>query len=353
MNARLVTGLVLLGAFGAALVFWPDTDDRTADTVGKSGPNVAIASPGSCLPCHAEVVAEWRQSMHSQAFTDPQVRAPDQSDNFRKPECIPCHAAEPIFSYGIEDGTRALARTARRQDGIDCLSCHGLPQGGVASSRTGLTAACQPVYEAKMQTDSLCAPCHNQHDTHVEWRASPAAERGETCFTCHMPPVKRDGSEAGAPRAGRDHRFLGGRDHDFAASSFTLAHELTDDGRQLSVTITNTFAGHNLPTDSRNRALDLVVTLLDARGAEVPKAEGVGDRFPGGETGTARLRFRNPYRSSGDPTTQIPAGESRTLTLPVPETARKAVIEVFYKLQPWIPDSEARWSERQEFELPG
>ena len=349
MNGRALLGVGLLGALGALLVFAPGDGDDAPPSTPSSAADRPSGSPDSCLPCHQAVVDEWRASMHSMAFTDPQVRAPDQADDFRKTECLPCHAPRPVFEYGIEDQTRVVDRVERRHDGVDCLACHGLPEGQVAASRPGLDAACRPAFREELSTQALCAPCHNQHNTHDEWRASPAFERGDSCIQCHMPRVLREHGEAGAPRSGRSHRMPGGRDKEFAVAGLSIDHEVAGD--VLKVTLNNDFAAHNLPTDSRNRALDLVVTLTDARGAELPAAEGVGDRHPGGETGTARLRFRNPYRSSGNPSTQLPAGTSRTLEVPLPPEAERARIELFYKLQPWIFDSEAHWSLREDVEL--
>src|SRR6185295_11244249 len=157
------------------------------------------------------------------------------------------------------------------------------------------TAACRPVFRAELATQQVCYACHNQHNTHDEWRASPAAAANQDCLTCHMAPVTRTGSEAGAPRAGRSHRFPGGRDRDYALDGLEVASRVDAAAAELQVTLHNAFAGHNLPTDSRNRALDLVVTLYDARGEALP-APPDEKRDPGCETGTARRRFRNPYR---------------------------------------------------------
>lgn len=347
--ARRVLAIGLLVLLMAVIWLAPDGQEDVAPTDAAPLAGQPSGSPESCLPCHQQVVDEWRSSMHAQAFTDPQVRAPDQSDNFRQAECIPCHAPRPVFEYGIEDATRVVARVQRRHDGVDCLSCHGLPDGGVASVRPGLTGACRPTLRQELSTQALCAPCHNQHDTHEEWRASPAYQQGTTCIDCHMPRVRRTGSEVGAPRSGRSHASPGGRDREFALAGLRLEHEIMDD--TLRVKLVNTFGGHNLPTDSRNRALDLVVTLYDARGAELPAAEGVGDRHPGGETGTARLRFRNPYRSSGDPSTQLPAGETAVLDIPIPPEAARARVDVFYKLEPWLSDASAHWSHGEDVVL--
>ncbi len=374
MKARALAGLTLVALLGGGL-WWlsqraaaPDAGrDGTASANAGAG-NVSVAgSPGSspaasasggfvaggpatCLPCHAEVVAEWQASMHSRAFTDPQVRAPDQSDNFQKQECLPCHASRPVFEHGIAQDTRVLARVERRSDGIDCLSCHALPGGEVAATRSGLQAPCRPALRTELSTQQMCAACHNQHNTHDEWRASPAAVAGKDCLDCHMVRTVRNGSEAGAPRAGRHHGFPGGRDRDFVLPGISLDGQIVGDEKLLRVTLGNDFAGHNLPTDSRNRALDLVVTLFDARGTALKPPAGEV-REPGCETGTARRRFRNPYRASGDPNTQLPAGEKAVLDVPLPDDAVRAVVELYYKLSPWVPDKEAFWTQRLEIAL--
>ncbi|MFT7463786.1 MAG: hypothetical protein ACI9EF_002133 [Pseudohongiellaceae bacterium] len=353
MNPRALIGVALLGGVVAGLLWIPDGGSADAPLATSAG-NIAApvySSPSDCAECHPQVVAEWRESMHSQAFTDPQVRKPSQSDNFRKSECLPCHASAPVFAFGIEEDTRVLARAERRQDGIDCNSCHGLPEGGVAASRAGLNGPCLPTYRDTLSSPSLCAPCHNQHQTHDEWRVSPAAAAGQNCRDCHMTRLRREPPSAGAPRSGRSHKFLGGRNKDFALAGLSLTHKVDHEASTLTVTLVNEFAGHNLPSDSRNRALDLVVTVRDALGVEAAPIEGLGDRFPGGATGTARLRFRNPYRSSGKTTTQIPAGEQRELVVPFADNAQSASVELLYKLEPWIPDTEAFWNKTVDVDL--
>jgi len=353
VKARAVAGISLLALLAAGLLLLqragtaPPADAEPGARLSGTG----FAGPRTCLPCHAQVVAEWEQSMHAASFTDPQVRAPDQSDNFQKQECLPCHVSAPIFEHGIETNSRALTRTERRSDGIDCLACHALPGGGVAASRGGLSAPCNPIFRPELAQHSQCYACHNQHNTHDEWLASPAAAQGLDCAGCHMPRVTREGTEAGAPRAGFSHRFLGGRDRDHALAGLRLEPAFDAATRTVTVTLTNTFAGHNLPTDSRNRALDLVVTLYDARGQPLPPAT-AETREPGCEPGTARRRFRNPYRSTGDPNTQLPAGASATVEIaPAPPEATRATAALYYKLTPFTPDAEAHWSEQLDFEL--
>ncbi len=353
MSARTIVAFVLLAALGTAIAVLssepadPHTD-HASDPVNVSIPAAAFGSPTSCLPCHQAVYDEWAASTHAIAFTDPQVRAPGQADNFRKTECLPCHAPAPLFDQGVREGERVVARIERRADGVDCIACHKTPEG-MAAARPGLTGACTPVFREEVSTHFMCAACHDQHLTHQEWLASPAFERGDDCMSCHMERVERSHTEVGGPRVGRSHRFLGGRDKDFALPGIDLSHRIDEADGTLVATIRNAFEGHHLLTDSRNRALDLVVTLYDGRGRPIPMAadaEIVDEQTEG----TARLRFRNPYRSSGKTSTQIPAGESRELAVPI-GAARRARIALHYKLEPFIPDGEAHWSHTVDVDL--
>ena len=79
------------------------------------------------MACHEEVFAEWQDSWHARSWTDPDVRAPSQSNNFLNKDCIDCHAPRPVFETGV--GNRVLPRSSRRSEGVDCIACPPLPTG--------------------------------------------------------------------------------------------------------------------------------------------------------------------------------------------------------------------------------
>jgi hypothetical protein len=178
---------------------------------------------------------------------------------------------------------------------------------------------------------ALCAPCHNQHDTVDEWMDAPEDLKGENCNHCHMPVVMRSGRE------GRDHTCYGGHSREFLLNAFSLFHEVKDG--TLVVRVKNDQCAHNFPTDSRHRALDLIVTFYRKGGLPL-KAED-REREYGQEPGTHRLRFRNPYRSeTGKENTQIPAGKEGVLEAPIPSGTEKALIQLVYKLTPFMLDED-------------
>ena len=347
---RLVAALVLAAAFAGGLLL-----------LERSGPEVASAqaatidleTSATCAPCHQAEWKEWEESMHAQAFTDPLVLASNQSNNFRKLDCIPCHAPAPVFEHGIGKLERVVERVTNREHGVDCLSCHRAYDHVVGPEHlapASANAACRPAGQAEMRSPAVCAPCHNQHNTVDQWELTTFSKAGVGCVDCHMPVVERKCAD-GTTRSGRSHRMTGGHDLATLAKAFELKSEVRAGegaGRTLVVSVSNTGAGHNFPADARHRALDVVVTLIQADGVQVPAREA---RPYGRDRGTARRRFRNPYREEterldnaqkwGRENTQILAGE--TLSLEVPFEAgsvTEARVELIYKLTPIMLDDE-------------
>jgi hypothetical protein len=155
-----------------------------------------------------------------------------------------------------------------------------------------------------------------------------------------MPLRERKPLAGGKPRMGRDHYFAGGHSRELLLNAFSLEHEVLsrEEGQAIRIRLINDKTGHNFPTDSRHRALDLILTFYKAGGLSFPPMD--GDRPFSQEPGTYRMRFRNPYRSEGGENTQIPAGEEAVLEANLPEGAQKALIQVIYKLTPFMKDEE-------------
>jgi len=280
---------------------------------GDAASAIEATSSRQCADCHAQVYAEWEGSQHAFSFQNPAVRS--QSRDFANKDCIDCHAPRPVFETGM--GQRVLPRTARRVEGVDCISCHLLPDGGVAGTITDPQASCRPVQRVELQRPELCAGCHDQHKTVQQWAASSWKTRGIGCLDCHMP--RRDDD----PASGRDHTCLGGNDLGMLQRAVQL--RATRAGAGVAIEVENVGAGHAFPTDERSRAADLFWRSL-----------------AGEEPGPWQhiWRFRSPYRDETHlPETLLQADS--TWRGGLEEFTSPIEVALFYKRSPYWSDPEA------------
>ena len=270
-------------------------------------------SSKQCQECHTEVYAEWEDSWHAKSYIDPDVR--EQSQDFANTDCIDCHAPKPVLLTGV--GKRVLPRADRRVEGVDCISCHLLPNGDIAGTITDPTAPCRPVATVDLQRPDYCGVCHNQHKTVDQWKATPYAEQGIGCVECHMP--HRDGD----PNKGRYHQMLGGHDLGLIQGSVALRASRQDDG-VVRVEVENHSVGHAYPTDERSRASD------------------VWWRPVGADDWHHLHRIRDPYRYETDlPRTLLDHGENRVLLIEDARADEPVEVMLVYKLAPYyrLPDT--------------
>jgi hypothetical protein len=291
---------------------------------GASEPAPAAGAPRltsaqQCMACHQDVWQEWHGSHHKVSYTNPEVRA--LSDDFRNKECQACHLPRPVALTGY--GQRVLPRQTHPEDGVSCLTCHLGAQGEILGRHDMPSAPCAPKASAQLVSVDLCASCHNQHQTTDQWRASTYAQSGQDCNHCHMPQVTRTGSD-GKTRAGRAHRYPGAHDADMLRSAATFTAALV--GGELEVTLTNSGAGHNFPTEERHRAVDVEVSFTDDKGMA---------------SAWQRLhRFRQPYRDEPGENTQLPASATWTQKVAVPAGTRAATARLWYRLTPFVGDDD-------------
>jgi hypothetical protein len=292
-----------------------------------AGAGMQFSSPAQCKACHADVWEEWATSMHSKAWTDPEVRS--LSDNFKSTECLPCHVPQPIYSAPV--GGRVFERSSRYESGVDCLSCHLLPDGGVAASRDIPGAPCRPRKVETLREPVSCKGCHNQHALVDEWETlfhAPDASRGavmgsgrpESCIDCHMAPVTRRAAGGAPERKGFDHVFRGGYYEEVLKRGVTFAARI--EAGALVADTTNSGTGHRAPADSRHRSFNVWVTVVTAGGVKVH------DRT---EIAEYRMYYRNQFRDN----TNLRPGETATARFPLPQGIKgRIVAELVYCLNP-------------------
>jgi len=255
--------------------------------------------PRPCGSCHATVVEEWRQSMHSRADhrADPiyaalrELRSTRQGDasvaecaqchNPRSPDnleretarvgvgCAACHNVQTVHSEPGKFGARAIER------GVDnrMVGPHDLEPGVSPGHATG------PSADFIKDGRSLCLACHAARDnpqgvstctTGFEHAAHQNANA--TCVSCHMPRVDSPAGAVNRARTHASHAFIGPHrawyqdDVSLLASAIKLSATLGEG--TLEVTLDNR-SGHGFPTGFPGRMAVLTAVGKDATGAPV------------------------------------------------------------------------------------
>ena len=258
---------------------------------GAAGADAFVAAAG--CTCHGPLVQQWSRSMHNQALTDPIYltkleEAKKATDGKLGPFCLKCHGPVAVMA-GQAEGERSPSAA----NAVGCSFCHqvvgidGHPGNtnqivetdGIRRAQIKDPQAPHPAqYSELHEKAEFCGACHNVmhpingmhlESTYEEWSKSPYAEEGVVCQDCHMSaaPGQRGpakGSAAvGAPQ--RDNiyqmtfvganRILGPADAAEAMLKSAATMEITSQDivapgseSSLSVKITNSGAGHYLPT---------------------------------------------------------------------------------------------------------
>lgn len=309
------------GAIGILLVY---TSCRTREESFQIIENKSFMSSSRCGECHAEVYQEWRASAHGTAWHNPAIRAATR--DFSRTECRMCHSAEPILVTG--PGKLPVFRPHHEEESIGCLTCHGLPEGGVASaSLTDLRAFCRPRAAPGLRGMDLCGSCHNvTHFVVDEWRASPFPARGVDCNSCHMPEVERtDGGK------GRSHAFPGCRDKLFLKGA--IEWEVRRAAGRLAVEIENR-AGHQFPGEFPDREFHIVATFT-GEGEDQVRVERTILKPPPRSARSLSASEREKLDNRLRPL------ERRAFFFDLPEWTSGAEVQLIYKRFPALLDGEA------------
>jgi hypothetical protein len=252
-------------------------------------PLEASLHPKDCGLCHTQQFQDWRTSVHSRSM-GPGVYAQmldlEDSNPATYRLCATCHTplSEQIPSLlsGQREHPNAAFDADLQQAGLVCAACHVRqhqrfgpprrpdapePPPGTILPHGGFTAT------TAFQRSEFCKGCHqfNADDfalngklienTYAEWHASPYATEGTQCQDCHMPD--------------RRHLWRGIHDPKMVQQAMTVALS-TDtvvykagEAAQATVTITNSGAGHYLPTYVTPKIF-VEAFLLDAQGQTIP-----------------------------------------------------------------------------------
>jgi hypothetical protein len=297
--------------------------------------------------------------MHAHAFTDPFYRAElklasEDTGGALDEFCVRCHAPVAVLSAEIPPVDGSQAGDVSLQ-GVGCDFCHtvsgsdGVGNGSFVSSPGNVkygpfddskSAYHDCEYLELCTQAEYCGMCHQIYhpdnglvldDTYTSWKASPYAESGVTCQDCHMTPgitgFKANPGRSGSGAPKRDHISI----HYFSGANVFMSdilgeEENSDRAEQrlrkaatlnvtlpetaeagetvnLKVGITNSGAGHKLPTgliEAREMWLQIMVSdsagqiLLDSG---TPDADG-----DPGDAVVYRTVFADP---DGEPTLKL------------------------------------------------
>lgn len=295
---------------------------------GESFDHKVFSESQSCAQsgCHAQIVTEWRESMHAFAsLNNPLYRVSFEdfvkdADTQKVKFCGGCHDVALMFDGAISKPVIEPTHEAAYA-GITCNACHGITEASpLGNASYTLTTSEIPIpkpnddksladHKARvgstaLRTNALCVSCHrgfltpeSGHSAPLEglvewtqWRGSAyngvQLERidpdlkEQNCTSCHMPRAE-DGHAS--------HRFPGGHSS-FAAmigsqdqlkaqtelltGAATIdimplnAQSFDKDGElELDVVVFNERTGHTFPAGARDlRDTWLEVDVLDAQG---------------------------------------------------------------------------------------
>lgn len=186
--------------------------------------------------------------------------------------CRTCHAPTRILQGPGEVAVPQL-RENNRIDGVTCATCH-LDQEGNVRGKYDLSAPHPTVQDplfSEARSAELCAACHQTdssapaQQTFLEWKNDFAPNDNRTCQSCHMPRDVRLFSEIFSDRPKRiigRHLFAGGHSLSILekAAHLTITQDSAYPG-QIQIAVTNSGAGHSLPTGYAPRAVLLHVKI--------------------------------------------------------------------------------------------
>jgi hypothetical protein len=268
-----------------------------------------LPSEKSCGTCHAEILGEWKGTLHATAWQDPVFVA--AAGKPMKMECKGCHSPQPVLftELGMDWGYRPFFRDFNHADSVNCVSCHLRHDGTVAARQDRPDAPCRPVRDPRLGSPLLCGTCHNPtHDANFEWERSEARALGVGCNDCHSQVVYRTGAD-GRKKAGFSHLFPGGNDPEFVRKAVRTDCSLR--GRELTVRVENRTA-HKFPGEVPTRIFLIRLRYWDRDGTLVHE-ETLPYRRPGkGEVGWKDNRFepdevKSIVRTAPDQTVRIEA----------------------------------------------
>jgi HEAT repeat protein len=311
-------------------ILTPAGTTTTGTALGSQAHYDKVMTSAFCGSCHPAIYAEHELNTHGRAYSDSEVRM--ATGHFQTADCIRCHTPRPIFETGI--GNNPQRRYFGLEDGNSCMTCHWQQETDYSQFVGG--PDCKSAFDPRVGEVDACAVCHKNHGTPYQWEQSPNGKSaGRTCITCHMPRIKRPVAIGGPVRRVFSHRFPGARDEAHVKRAYD--YEAKIDGNEAVVVIANTGAGHNFPTELRQRSVESLIIVRAPSGEEVARSRKV-----------FRDPYRRPYGMTLPTNKQIPSGEEREHRVPLGIENGTVECELHYKFYFPIEDNHPELARRLE-----
>jgi hypothetical protein len=246
-------------------------------------PGFRSLSYQECVRCHDGIHAGWKLSMHSVSWVDPEVQ--EVWAFLGRPEqCRDCHLplteARRVPRPGVATYDLGLAA-----EGVTCAACH-TRDGTILAPHKGGTRNPKskpphPVrYEPRLAEAAFCGACHQSvdqagrrpiYDTVAEWTASRYAQAGVGCQACHM-ERKPDVDRTGTLMPYHTHHFRGSHSDPMLLEALDVVIQgekpVWERGEtaRVKVLVTNSGAGHRVPTGSPLHGIEVTVGITDGLG---------------------------------------------------------------------------------------
>ena len=247
-----------------------------------------------CGLCHIAIYEEWKTSIHSQAYDDPFFQAWWKKDK-NIWICLNCHTPLqnqlPDIVMEIPRGRveKAILKPNPdfdpefRREGVTCAACH-VRDGVILGPYKDSIAPHPTRYDPIFQSTKMCFRCHNVPSgpfqfyrfgpcgTYMEYEGGHYYKEGYICQTCHMPEVERPAAVGGPVRKVRRHLWRGGHDPEQIkrAISVSIKAEPADirpgEKVEFVLRLTNSGAGHYLPTGDPDRFFTIEMEILNDQG---------------------------------------------------------------------------------------
>lgn len=217
----------------------------------------ASLAPESCGQCHQQQYQDWQQSLHSQTMGPGLTWQLPLMEQNAANKCLECHA--PLAEQKALVAMRqqwpnapsspppAYVGEQLDQSGLVCAACHVRQHQrfGPKARTNNMTTVHDGFNEQPAFSDSrFCSSCHQfpesggrtagklRENTYQEWLASPYAEQGVHCQSCHMP--------------NRRHQWQGIHSKTMVEKAVSSSLEVTE--QSIKASLSNTGAGHLFPT---------------------------------------------------------------------------------------------------------